>query len=91
MATVAVKCRFCGLTDAVKKHGFGNGGHPCYRCQDCCRTFQLDYTYKACQSGIKEQVVDLAMINAGIRDTARALHISINAVVRTSKNSHRGI
>ncbi|CBJ82627.1 transposase [Xenorhabdus bovienii str. Jollieti] len=29
----------------------------------------------------------LAMNNAGIRDTARALHVSINAVVRTLKNS----
>nr|UNJ79704.1 Mobile element protein [Morganella morganii] len=89
MATVAVKCRFCGLIDAVKKHGSGNDGHPRYRCQDCCRSFQLDYTHKACQPGIKEQVVDLAMNNAGIRDTARALHISINAVVRTLKNSRR--
>ncbi|HGP2683566.1 MULTISPECIES: IS1-like element transposase [Enterobacteriaceae] len=35
------------------------------------------------------QIVDLAMNNAGIRDTARALHISINAVVRTLKNSRR--
>ncbi|MEY0017440.1 IS1-like element transposase [Providencia rettgeri] len=29
------------------------------------------------------------MNNAGIRDTARALHISINAVIRTLKNAHR--
>ncbi|EDU60936.1 insertion element protein [Providencia stuartii ATCC 25827] len=85
MATISVTCRFCGLTDPVKKHGTGNGGHP------RCRTFQLDYTYNACQPGIKEQVVELAMNNAGIRDTARALHISINAVVRTLKNSRHGM
>ena len=36
----------------------------------------------------KMQIVDLAMNNAGIRGTARALHISINAVARTLKNSH---
>lgn len=30
------------------------------------------------------------MNNAGIRDTARALHISINEVVRTLKNARRG-
>lgn len=40
---------------------------------------------------MKEQIVDLAMNNAGIRDTARALHISINAVVRTLKNSRRDV
>lgn len=72
-----VTCRFFGLTALVKKRGTGNGGHPRYRCQVCCRSFQLDYTYKVCQSGIKEQVVDLAMNNAGIRDTARALHINL--------------
>ncbi|OHT22629.1 transposase [Providencia stuartii] len=90
MALVSVKCRFCGLTAPVKKHGTGNGGHPRYRCQTCSRTFQLDYIYRACQPGIKEQVVELAINNAGIRDTARALHISINAVIRTLKNSTLG-
>ncbi|WP_445582682.1 IS1-like element transposase [Scandinavium lactucae] len=66
-------------------------GHQRYRCQLCRRTFQLDYTYRACQPGMKEQIVDLAMNNAGIRDTARALHISINVVVRTLKNSRRDV
>ncbi|BET97370.1 hypothetical protein TCT1_22910 [Xenorhabdus sp. TCT-1] len=77
MATVEVKCRFCHQTKDVKKHGIGKGGHQRYRCLYCNRTFQLDYAYRACQAGIKEQVVDLAMNNAGIRDTARTLHISI--------------
>ncbi|MDC9607143.1 IS1-like element transposase [Xenorhabdus griffiniae] len=88
MATVEVKCRFCQQTEYVKKHGKGEAGHQRYRCFSCQRTFQLDYAYRACQAGIKEQVVDLAMNNAGIRNTARALHISINAVVRTLKNSN---
>ncbi len=61
-------------------------GHQRYRCQDCCRCFQLDYKYRACQLGTKDKVIDLMMNNACIRDTARALHISINAVVRTLKN-----
>ncbi len=91
MAQVDVKCPFCECTDAVKKHGLGNAGYQRYRCQSCCRTFQLDYAYRACQPGMKEQIVDLAMHNTGIRDTARALHISINAVVRTLKNSRRDV
>ncbi|WP_072012390.1 IS1-like element transposase [Pectobacterium parvum] len=87
MAQVDVKCHFCECTDAVKKHGMGNAGYQRSRYQSCCRTFQLDYAYCACQHGMKEQIVDLAMNNACIRDTDRALHISINAVVRTLKNS----
>ncbi|WP_187655748.1 IS1 family transposase, partial [Xenorhabdus sp. PB62.4] len=85
MAMIEVKCRFCQRTEFVKKHGKGDAGHQRYRCLSCKRTFQLEYAYRACQAGIKEQVVDLAMNNSGIRDTARALHISINAVIRGFK------
>ena len=67
------------------------GDHQRLRCQTCCRSFQLEYEYRACQQSMKEQIVDLAMNNAGICDTARALHISINAVVRTLKNSRRDV
>lgn len=80
VATVEVKCRFCDQAKEVKKHGKGKGGYQRYRCLSCNRTFQLDYSYHACHAGIKEQIVDLAMHNSGIRDTARALHISINVL-----------
>lgn len=86
MATIEVKCRFCNQVDYVKKHGKSSMKHQRYRCHQCNKTFQLDYIYHACRPGIKEQIVDLTMNNAGIRDTARALHISINAVVRVLKN-----
>lgn len=85
MTLVSVKLRFCGLTDSVKKHGASNGGYPRYHRQTFCRTFQLDYRYRACQPRIKEQMVELAISNAAIRDTARALHISINPVILTLK------
>lgn len=91
MAKVDVRCPFCEQKKPVKKHGYGKSAHQRYRCQACKRTFQLDYAYRACQPGMKAQIVDLAMNNAGIRDTARALHISINAVVRTLKNSRLGM
>ncbi|MGL9751569.1 MAG: IS1 family transposase [Symbiopectobacterium sp.] len=86
MANVDVRCPFCEQTASVKKHGYGKSGHQRYRCQSCKRSFQLDYSYRACQPGMTDQLIDLAMNNAGIRDTARALHISINTVVRTLKN-----
>ncbi|WP_445375706.1 IS1-like element transposase [Photorhabdus tasmaniensis] len=76
------KCRFCHQIKNVKKHGIGEGGHQRY----CCRTFQLEYIYRACHAGIKKQFVNLAMNNAGIRNTSRTLHIGINAVVQTLKN-----
>ncbi|MBJ9970233.1 IS1 family transposase [Providencia rettgeri] len=88
--SLSVKCPFCQQTSLVKKHGLGNTGHQRYRSQGCSRSFQLDYEYRACQPGTKDKIIDLTMNNAGIRDTARAWHISINAVVRTLKNSCYG-
>ncbi|MGL4487540.1 MAG: IS1/IS1595 family N-terminal zinc-binding domain-containing protein, partial [Yersinia sp. (in: enterobacteria)] len=32
---------FCKQTAPVKKHGRGSSGHQRYRCQACCRSFQL--------------------------------------------------
>ncbi|EAW1231035.1 IS1 family transposase [Salmonella enterica] len=84
MVKVDVKCPFYEQPVSVK-HGPGKAKLQRYRCQSCCRTFQPDYAYRACQPGMKEQIVDLAMNNSDIRDTAQALHISINTVVRTFK------
>lgn len=64
MAKVDVKCPFYGQTESVKMHGMGKAKHQRYRCQICSRTFQLDYAYRACLPGMKEQIVDLAMNNA---------------------------
>ena len=50
--------------------------------------FMLTFMVRRSQ---KERFNFLTMNNAGIRDTARALHISINAVVRTLKNSRRSV
>ncbi len=72
-----------------EKHRLGSADHQRYRCQNCYRSFQLSYEYRAYQPGTKDKIIGLSMNNAGIRDTARALHISINAVVRTLKNSRR--
>ncbi|CNF14960.1 insertion sequence protein [Yersinia similis] len=91
MAKVDVKGPFSGQTHLVKKHGPGRTGHQRYRCQACRRSFQLEYPYRACHPGMKEKIVDLAMNNSGIRDTARALHISINAVMHILKNSRRSV
>lgn len=74
MAKVDVKYPFCKQTAPVKKHGLGSTGHQRYRCQACCRSFQLDDEYRACQQCMNAQIVDLAINNAGIRDTARIAH-----------------
>ncbi|WAK01154.1 IS1-like element transposase [Methylobacter sp. YRD-M1] len=45
----------------------------------------MAYRYKACEPGIKEQVVDMSINGSGIRDTARVLKINKNTVISTLK------
>ncbi|WP_157104611.1 IS1 family transposase [Xenorhabdus hominickii] len=85
MAKADVYCRYCHKSKHVKGHGKGNGGHPRYRCYTCCKVFQLEYTYQACKPGVKEQIVDIAMNNGGIRDTARILRVATATVMKTFK------
>ncbi len=57
MAKVDVICRYCHKTEEVKEHGKGRTGHPRYHCYACRKTFQLTYTYQACNPGMKVQII----------------------------------
>ena len=89
MATIKVYCRFCKNSNSVRKHSMGSTGYQRYRCLDCKKTFQLHYVYKACYSGVKDKIVNMAMNSSGVRDTARVLNIGYNTVLRVLKNSHQ--
>lgn len=89
MAKVDVVCRYCHKTEEVKRHGKGCTGHPCYHCYSCRKTFQLNSTYQACKPGMKEQIVDMAINNVGVKDTARLLNVGINTVIHTLERSRQ--
>lgn len=75
MAYVEVKCIDCESTEVIK-FGKRANGHQRYRCKSCKKTFQLEYTYKACEPSIKEKI-------SGTRDTARTLKIARGTVAST--------
>ena len=85
MVTIVVSCRYCGKPEAVRRKGRSTQGHQRYRCENCKRTFQLDYNKRAYEPGIKEQVIHMALNGSGIRDTARVLGINMNTVMSTLK------
>ena len=87
MVTIVVSCRYCDKPEAVRRKGISTTGHQRYRCENCQRTFQLHYSKRAYQPGIKEQVIDMALNGSGIRDTARVLGINMNTVMSTLKKS----
>lgn len=60
--TIEVSCRYCHQIEPVRKHGSGKTGFPWYYCQDCRRTFQLNYRYNAYKPGVREQVVDYYLV-----------------------------
>jgi hypothetical protein len=45
----------------------------------------LKYRYRACEPGIKERIIDMAINGSGIRDTGRVLKINKNTVINTLK------
>ncbi len=51
----------------------------------------LEYCYKACEFGIKEQIVEMAINSSGDLDTARVLKIRKNTVTRTLKNKENDL
>lgn len=78
-------CKYCDSADVVR---YGSqSGHPRCRCNQCRRTFQVSYTYRAYEPGVKNQIVDLTMKGRGVGDTARVLGIGKNTVLAALKKS----
>ena len=91
MAIIEVHCPKCQGTQVIK-HGKSPEGKQRYLCQNAqCdqETFMLDYTYKARQSGVKDQIVDMTMNGSGVRDIARVLKISPNTVITELKKKNQ--
>ena len=85
MAHQIVLCKYCN-SDHVVRYGT-QSGRSRFRCKDCGRIFKTDYAYRAYESGVKEQVAEMAMNGSGIRDTARVLGIGKNTVISTLKKA----
>ena len=47
----------------------------------------LVYPYKACELGMTEKIVEMAINASGIQDIARVLKINKNTVINTLKKS----
>jgi transposase len=83
MAYQIVFCRYCNSSEVVR---YGTqSGRSRFRCKECGRIFKTDYVYRACEPGVKDQAVDMALNGSGIRDTARVLGIGKNTVISTLK------
>ncbi|MEA1953747.1 MAG: IS1 family transposase [Campylobacterota bacterium] len=62
-----VKCPRCG-SDEIEKSGFNENRVQRYRCkhEECeKKTFVLSYRYKACELGVREQIIEMAINGSG--------------------------
>ncbi|MBL7807967.1 MAG: IS1 family transposase [Saprospiraceae bacterium] len=80
-----VICRYCQGVQQIRRQGVSKSGHQRYRCEQCHRTFQVAYSNKAYEPGIKDQILDMVINGSGIRNTARALKVNMNTVMSTIK------
>lgn len=88
MATIKVKCPYCG-SEEVSLYGKNSTGKQRYLCRNkACvhKTFQMEYENNACRPGMREKIVEMAMNGAGTRDTGRVLGISKDTVTSVLKN-----
>lgn len=79
-----IQCPECQDED-INKNGKNSRGTQRYCCKSCGNCFQTTYCYEACQPGISEQIIAMAMNGSGVRDTGRVLKISTGTVLRTLK------
>lgn len=85
MVYEAILCPACQQGDTVYRHGKATDGAQRYRCTACRRTFQLRYRHKIHEPGVRARITDLALNGSGVRDTARVLGVSTQAVMAELK------
>ena len=92
MATIKVKCPYCGSEEVVF-YGRNSTGKQRMLCknQECShKTFQLEYKNNASRPGTKEKIIEMVMNGSGTRDTGRVLGVSkdtVTAILKKQKNS----
>lgn len=86
---IKIICRHCGNDDPAK-NGHSENGTQRYRCNNCKKSFQINYCYNAWQPGVKDQIETQPLNSSGVRDIGRNLKISKNTVIsELKKNSCR--
>lgn len=81
-----ITCPSCSSSH-LYKGGLSKTGVQRWHCQDCRKYFQLTYSYKAREPGVKEQIDALILNSSGVRDTARVLGINKNTVIAHLKKN----
>jgi transposase len=91
MATVEVSCKYCKSIKTIK-NGYSSIADrrvQRYRCQDCKKSFQLDYTNPAYKSDTADKIVAMTLNGSGMRDIRRVLGVGFKTIQNTLKKKER--
>ena len=77
---IEIRCRHCGA-DGLVKNGRSENGTQRYRCNECGRSFQNEYSYNAWKPGVKSQIEKQTINSSGVRDIGSNLGISKSTVI----------
>ncbi|MDK6675522.1 IS1-like element transposase, partial [Klebsiella pneumoniae] len=75
MASISIRCPSCSATEGVARNGKSTARHQRYLCSHCRKTWQLQFTYTASQTGTHQKIIDMAMNGVGCRATARIMGV----------------
>ena len=77
MVKISLECIHCKSTDIIKagknKSSSNPDGTQRYKCKNCMKSFQKDYTHLARLPSVQEKIIEMAINSSGTRDTARVL------------------
>ena len=85
---LSVKCPSCSDSESIVRFGHTKNGKQRYYCQkeDCDKSaFILDHEKKGWLPETKQKIIEMALNDSGIRDTARVLGISTDTVMSEIK------
>lgn len=77
MVLEAVSCKYCSQIKQVKLYRTTRAGVQRYLRFDCGRTFVQTYNHKGRNPLVKEQITQMNLNGAGIRNTARILGVNL--------------
>ena len=75
------QCPICQSNQLIKSGKTGNGKQR-YCCKECSKRFITEFTYKAYQPCINQQIILFTKEGLGIRSTARVLRISVTTLLK---------
>lgn len=83
VSSLSINCKYCG--HRCIKNGVEKNGKQRFKCKECNKSQQANYTYRAYSLDLDNNIIALTKEGVGIRATARLLGISTTTLISRIK------